>query len=226
MGIVLPRWVWIGTACLAAIAGMINAIGYLGYEHQAVTHLTGTTTLLGVALAHGQGRVALDLALVGLSFVLGAVLSGLIIQDSTLKLGRRYGVVLAVEAACLFAAVPLMERDVHAGVMLAAVACGLQNAMATTYSGALIRTTHLTGLFTDVGVALGHWLRGLPVGTRRVWLCLVVICGFLAGGALGAVLFQAWSYRALYVPAMLTGITGVSYAFYRHWALHKLAQGR
>jgi uncharacterized membrane protein YoaK (UPF0700 family) len=40
-----------------------------------------------------------------------------------------------------------------------AMACGMQNAMTTRYSGAVVRTTHLTGMFTDMGLLIGHMLR-------------------------------------------------------------------
>ena len=73
---------------------MVNVVGYLGFEHQAITHLTGTTTLLGSAVAQGDTRTALHLGGVALAFLLGAATSGMIIQASTLKLGRRYGCLL------------------------------------------------------------------------------------------------------------------------------------
>jgi uncharacterized membrane protein YoaK (UPF0700 family) len=103
------------------------------------------------------------------------------------------------------------------------VAIGLQNAMATTYSGAIVRTSHVSGMFTDLGITLGHALRGLPVARRRLWLCLVIIASFLAGGVAGALLFGAVQYRALYLPALLTGATGLTYAVYRH---RQIAAGR
>ncbi|MEJ1098677.1 MULTISPECIES: YoaK family protein [unclassified Pseudoxanthomonas] len=215
MGIQLPRWVWIGAGSLACIAGMVNVVGFLGFEHQAVTHLTGTTSLLGAAIAQHDGRAAWHLIGVALSFVLGATVSGLIIQDSTLQLGRRYGVVLAIEAGLLGSAVPLFENGHIAGALLAAAACGLQNAMASTYSGSLIRTSHVTGLFTDVGIALGHRLRGMQIPRRRVALCLVVISAFLLGGIAGAWMFSLLGYRTLYIPAALTGVTGIAYTLYR-----------
>lgn len=211
----LPTWVWLGAASLAMVAGMVNVVGYLGFEHQAITHLTGTTTLLGAAIAQGDTRAEWHLLLIVLSFVGGAVLSGLIIQDSTLRLGRRYGVALAIEAALLVAAVPLFEHRQISGAALAAMACGLQNAMTATYSGTLVRTSHLTGMFTDLGVFLGHRLRGVQANPRRLWLCLAIIGGFLAGGVAGALLFPYFAFRTLYLPAALTGITGVAYAAYR-----------
>ena len=194
----------------------MNVVGYLGFEHQAITHLTGTTSLLGAALAQGNLRAVLQLAGMLLAFVLGAVLSGLLIKDSVLQLGRRYGVALAFEAALLVLAVPLFEQGYFAGPLLAAVAIGLQNAMATTYSGAIIRTSHVSGMFTDLGTSLGHALRGLPVDHRRLSLCLVIISAFLAGGVIGALLYGQWQYKALYLPAVLTGTTGLIYGVFRH----------
>ena len=215
----LPRWVWIGAIALACIAGMVNVIGYLGFEHQAITHLTGTTSLLGAALAHGDWRAVGHLWGVLIAFCSGAVLSGLIIQDSTLRLGRRYGVVLALESLLLLIAIPLFKQQQIWGALAAAMACGLQNAMATTFSGAVVRTTHLSGMFTDLGIGLGHLLRGLPLPIRRLTLSGLIVSGFLAGGVIGAGLFLRFGYDALLAPALLTGGTGLGYVLYRQWAL-------
>ena len=219
MTVSLPRWVWIGAVTLACIGGMVNVVGYLGFEHQAVTHLTGTTTLLGEAVAKRDLHAISRLAGVALAFMAGAALSGMIVQDSTLKLGRRYGVALVLESLLLFAAIPLFMQGRLAGPLLAAMACGLQNAMATTYSGAVIRTSHLSGMFTDLGIGLGHLLRGMPLPVRRLTLSGLIISGFLGGGILGAWLFSLLRYHALLVPSALTGLTGVGYVAYRHAVL-------
>ena len=211
----LAAWVWVGAAALACVGGIVNVVGFLGFQHQAITHLTGNTSLLGAALVAGDASVALSLLGTMAAFVAGAALSGLVIQDSTLRLGRRYGAVLALESALLLAAVPLFQRGHSAGVLCAAMACGLQNAMATTYSGAGVRTTHLSGMFTDLGIMLGHAARGMPLAQRRLLLCVLVIGCFFGGGVLGALLFRSIGYAALYLPAALTGITGVAYAGYR-----------
>lgn len=221
MGVALPRWVWIGAGVLACVAGMVNVVGYLGFEHQAVTHLTGTTTLLGAAMARGDLRAIAHLAGVALAFMAGAALSGVLIQDSTLQLGRRYGVALALESLLLFSAIPLFMRGQLAGALLAAMACGLQNAMATTYSGAVIRTAHLSGMFTDLGIGLGHALRGIPLQSRRLLLCMLIITGFLTGAVIGALLFVRFGYAALAVPATVTGSVGLTYAGYRHLQLRR-----
>lgn len=217
MGVQLPRWVWIGAGSLACVAGMVNVVGYLGFEHQAVTHLTGTTSLLGAAIAGGDTRSALSLLGVAVAFTLGAALSGMIIQDSTLRLGRRYGVILTIESILLFIAVFLFKQQQIAGALLAAMACGLQNAMATTFSGAVVRTTHLSGMFTDLGIGLGHFLRGMELPTRRLALSALIIVSFFTGSMIGAWLFHHLGYDALVVPATLTGLVGICYAALRHW---------
>lgn len=208
-------WVWVGAAALACVAGIINVVGFLGYQQQAITHLTGNTSLLGAALVAGDSLATIHLAGMIGAYVAGATLSGLIVQDSTLQLGRRYGVVLTIEAVMLFAAIPLFRQQQLAGPLLAAMACGLQNAMTTTYSGAVIRTSHLSGMFTDLGIMLGHAMRGMALGRRRLALCVVIISFFFIGGLLGAWLFARFDYGALYLPAVLTGCTGLAYFIYR-----------
>ncbi|MFO1505599.1 MAG: YoaK family protein [Lysobacterales bacterium] len=211
----LPRWIWTGTWLLALIAGMVNVVGFLGFEHQAITHLTGTTSMLGAAIASANVGSSLHFAALLGAFVLGCSLSGFIIQDSTLMLGRRYGVALAIVSALLCASVPLLGRGSPLGMYSAACACGLQNAMVSTYSGAVVRTTHLSGMFTDLGIYLGHFLRGLPVDIRRLRLCITVISGFLCGGIGGAVAFHAYSYFAIFFPAALTATASLAYVAYR-----------
>jgi len=210
----LPRWVWAGAWLLAFVGGMVNVVGLLGFEHQAVTHLTGTTTMLAAALASMDGAGAAHFAAIIGSFVAGTVLSGWVVQDSTLQLGRRYGVALVLEAMLLCVAVPLMEHRSIFGIYAAACACGLQNAMVSTFSGAVIRTTHISGMLTDLGIFLGHWLRGLPVDGKRLRLCFLVISGFLCGGITGTWAFHQFSYRALLIPASLTACTSLAYGLY------------
>jgi uncharacterized membrane protein YoaK (UPF0700 family) len=220
----LPSWVWLGAWLLAFIAGMVNVVGLLGFEHEAISHLTGNTSLLGDALARADVPAMLHFtALIG-AFVAGAVLSGILIQASTLQLGRRYGVALLVVSSLLFLAVPLLDSGRATGMYAAACACGLQNAMVSTYSGAIVRTTHLSGMFTDLGIFLGHSMRGLPVERRRLWLCVLVITGFLGGGIAGSLLFARVGYSTLLFPAGLTAAVGVAYGLYAFHAARQ--QGR
>jgi uncharacterized membrane protein YoaK (UPF0700 family) len=207
----LPRWVWGAAWALAFIAGMVNVVGLLSFQHQPVTHLTGNTSMLAAAIAALDGAATLHFLTTIGAFFVGTVVSGFVIQDSTLQLGRRYGVALLLESLLLCAAVPLMEQGKDAGLYCAACACGLQNAMVSTFSGTVVRTTHLSGMFTDLGIFLGHALRGLPVDRQRLRLCFLIISAFLSGGIVGAAAFHHIGYNTLLIPATFTGVTALLY---------------
>ena len=210
----LPRWAWIGGGVLAFIAGIVNAAGYMGFRHQSITNLTGSTSLLGVALGTADAGEAVHWALSIGAFLAGAILSGLLVQQRTLKLGRRYGLALMLESLLLFAAVPLLDGGSSMGLYLASMGAGLQNGMVSTYSGMVFRTTHVSGMFTDLGIYIGQRLRGLQVDTLRVRVCVLVIGSFMLGSVAGALLFGVLRERTLLIPAVLTGLCGVSYSLY------------
>jgi uncharacterized membrane protein YoaK (UPF0700 family) len=195
---------------LATAAGMVNAIALLGFNHQGVSHLSGIATLFGIELAHTNAGASLHLAAMIASFVIGAAASGLIVGSEPLKLGHRYAYCLTGESLLLLGAMLMLSRGSPAGHYLAAAACGLQNAMTSTFTGSIIRTTHITGIITDLGVALGLKLRGESAGTRRVVLYLLLILGFCAGGSLGAVSFLELDFRALLVPAALIAVLALA----------------
>lgn len=200
----LPRWVWTGGWVLAFIAGMVNVVGLLGFSHEPITHLTGNSSRLAIAMAQADSQSIWHMARLMGAFVVGTMVSGFLIQDTTLRIDRRYGVALLLESALLFVATSLFRRLSPWGMYACACAMGLQNAMASTYSGAVIRTTHLSGMFTDLGISLGHAVRGLPINQKRVLLSVVVISGFLVGGVVGAWAFRLFQYNALFFPAGLT----------------------
>lgn len=216
----LPRWVWVGTWLLAFVAGMVNVVGFLSLSQQAVTHLTGTTSLLAIAVIEHDAHHMILLGAILLAFFLGSLISGLIIRDQVLRLGRRYGAVLLLESLILVVATMFLNRQHLAGLWCAAAACGLQNGMATTYSKAVVRTTHLSGMFTDLGIFLGQALRGVAVEPRRLILCLTVISAFFCGGLAATLGFRALGYDTLLIPAVLTGLTAVSYLLLRTRVAH------
>lgn len=212
----LPRWVEVGGFWLAAIAGAVNAIGLLGFKHQGVSHLTGTSTLLGLSLVNLDAAESMHLFLIIISFVAGAALSGAITDGAVLRLGRRYSVALVIEAALLLWAMVSLGRGSNSGHFLASAACGLQNGMVSTYSGASIRTTHVSGLFTDLGTMLGAGLRGHPLDRRKAILFLLLIAGFIVGGSAGAYSFQRLQFTALAIPAGAALLLALTYWVYRH----------
>ncbi len=220
----LPRWVEYGAFILAVIAGCVNAVGLLGFEHQSVSHLSGTATLLGAGLVGSSYSSVVHFAAILLCFFLGSAVSGFLLHGSTLKLGRHYDTVLYIEAALLLAAIYLLSKGQFHGHYMASAACGLQNSLATTYSGAVVRTTHVTGIFTDLGIMLGSSLRGEAFDKRKAILFLLIIVGFIFGSAIGAYLFTRFSFMALAVPASACILLAAVYRLYNVMLNSKLHQ--
>ena len=210
----LPRWVEYGAFVLALVAGLVNSIGLLGFKHQSISHLSGTATLLGTGIINSNFSDVLHLAFVLLSFLVGSAISGFFLHSGSLKLGRNYSGLLSLEAIFLFGSIYFLAKDSVNGHYLASVACGLQNAIATTYSGAVIRTTHVTGIFTDIGIMLGSKLRGDKFDKRKALLFLLIIVGFILGAAFGAYFFSILKFNALLVPAGICLLLALSYSIY------------
>lgn len=212
----LPRWIEYGAFILALIAGCTNAVGLLGLTHQSISHLSGTATLFGAGFVISEMTEILYLFMVLMSFFLGAVFSGFLLHQRTLKLGPPYDIALYVEAILLFASIYLLMRGHFFGTFLASTACGIQNALATTYSGAIIRTTHVTGIFTDLGIMFGSALKNKKFDQRKAVLFLLIVLGFIAGGALGAFLFLHYSFLALVLPASVCVLLAIAYRMANH----------
>ena len=210
----LPGWVWFGGILLTFSAGLVNSVALLSFANQAVTHVTGSITLTSAAIARKDWAGVGHLSAVVLCFFLGSVICGLITRGSRLRLGRRYGFAMILESLLLLASMMLFKHSSLWGQLVASLACGLQNAMVSTFSGAVIRTTHMTGIVTDLGAKVGHWLSGGAMDKRRFSLYFLLLSGFVGGGAIGTLSFDRVGYQALMLPALITGISSVFYMLY------------
>jgi uncharacterized membrane protein YoaK (UPF0700 family) len=210
----LPRWVEYGSFILALIAGLINSIGLLGFKHQSISHVSGIATLVGTGVINSTFSDVFHLILVLVSFLVGASISGFYLTGGALKLGKNYSSLLTLEALFLFASAYLLTKDSSYGHYLASLACGLQNALVTRFSGAVVRTTHVTGIFTDLGIMIGAKLRGETFDRRKGLLFLLIISGFILGGTFGAYFFSLFKFNALYIPAAACLILALTYFIY------------
>ena len=211
----LQRWVWLGAATLSFSSGMINVIALSGFTHKAATHMTGIVSAFSISLSQNNLPAASETFLILLSFFGGAFLSGIIIRDGQLKMGRRYGFALAVESGLLFLATYSFVKNSIWGEYFACAAAGLQNALASTYSGTIVRTTHLTGILTDLGALTGNKAHGLPVDTKRFKLLSIILCSFIAGGYLGSLSYSRWNVLAMLIPALIIGASAIGYESFR-----------
>lgn len=199
-----------GGALLAGSAGFVNAV-LLSYFQVPVSHMSGAVSHLGVAIAARPVSEALGALTIIAAFFLGSVVSGVLVgRDSALP-GRRYGFVLLIQGMALALAGNSLYARSAVGVPLAAFACGVQNAMSSSYYGLALRTTHVTGMVTDLGVMLGHWLRHRRFSRWKAIVLSVMTGAFLLGGILGAASIVWLDYRVLYVPAAGTLLAAIAY---------------
>lgn len=206
--------VFLGGFVLATIAGYLNVV-LLMAGSVPVTHVTGTVSKLSSDIGVGNTvEIALILPLFG-CFILGAAISGMVIGKASLRLGRPYGVAMLLEALLIAGAALVIRWEVVAGVLLVATAAGLQNAMASSYGGLIIRTTHLTGIATDLGFLIGRWIRHREVAGWKFALLIILLLSFFGGGIAGHFGFTWFGHEALWLPAAVLGAIGGSYFLWR-----------
>lgn len=208
------RWIVGGGIGLAALAGYINVIA-LGSSSVAVSHMSGTVSRLGTDLALGNRTDMVFVLGVLVAFMVGAAVAGAIIGQPSLEPGRRYGAAMLTEAATLLAATALLLRGSRAGIPLLALACGTQNGLASSYYGLIIRTTHVTGIVTDLGVLAGQRVRGVPVEGWKPVLLGGLLVGFLLGGTAGQVAAARFGPAALAPAALVCALGGGGYYRWR-----------
>lgn len=174
--------------------------------------MTGNVSMLAMSLVNWQFEHIIYLVLVILCYVCGSFYSGFILGNSHFKLGRRYGLPLSLVSLFIFLCWLLLPLYFPKyGLLWACVAMGLQNAMVSHYKGTIIRTTHLSGVLTDLGLALGYIARGLKVENRRIILHLLIFYRF-----------SIWRYNCCFsspylklqsflLPAILSLTLSISY---------------
>jgi uncharacterized membrane protein YoaK (UPF0700 family) len=207
----LPPWVQLGTFFLAVNAGIINVLGLVTVLHQSVSHMTGNVSMLAMALLHWQPYTIIYLTCVVLCYVIGSFYSGFILGNSYFSLGRRYGLPLSLVAFFIVLCWAFLPYFPRYALLWACVAMGVQNAMISHYKGTIIRTTHLSGVLTDLGLALGYRLRGLNVDRRRIILHLVILFGFFLGGLVASMIYPYLKLNSFLVPALLSWILSIVY---------------
>ncbi|KQV82381.1 hypothetical protein ASD15_10100 [Massilia sp. Root351] len=206
---------------LCFVAGAINAGGFLAVR-QYTSHMTGIVSDMADNLALGAYRLVLPGLGALLSFLAGAACSAIMVNYARRRrMHGEYALPLLLEALLLlgFGVLGAQLADI-AGlfvpltVMTLCFIMGLQNALITKISKAEIRTTHITGIVTDIGIELGklaYWNgRELQPGQHRVqangerlWLLVTLVSAFFAGGVSGALGFQTMGYTATVPLALL-----------------------
>lgn len=208
-----------GGCMLTFLSATANA-GFLIKLGTSVSHLTGDVTRVAVELMQGTHEVTLlarHLLLAMGGFLLGAMTAGFAIHHPNLEISRPYGrAVMAIGICLLLAHLIFFEHPLIA-IALASFACGFQNALATHYRGMILRTTHITGLLTDLGTNLGMRVRGHAVAPWKILVPMLLVGSFFLGSAAGAFLVLQGNWPFLAITACFYIVVGAGWTIYKHW---------
>ena len=181
-------------ATLSALAGYVDAVGFMTLGGFFVSFMSGNSTRLGVGLALGEwDQAAIAFGLITL-FVLGVVVGATV--------ARRFGedrrsAVLVVEAVLLLIGAGLCTLGWREPGMVAVVmAMGVENAVFQRQGDVGVGLTYMTGTLVRMGQRIATALHG---GARWDWVpYLLLWAGLASGGAIGAVSFLRFDVLALW----------------------------
>jgi uncharacterized membrane protein YoaK (UPF0700 family) len=197
---------------LGLTAGFVNAEGYLAFS-VLTTNVTGHAAMFAERIAFQDWNTASVIALWMLLFLTGAFFTSLTLSFTGENQRFSYFIPVIIEILILVVSAlyghqykgTLRSKEFFAGSLLFAM--GLQNALVSMVSGSVVRTTHLTGTFTDLGIDLAQILHGdrsqRPELKTKIKLRLYIIISFMTGAILGAYLFHLRGFPAFFAPVLI-----------------------
>ena len=199
---------------LAFVAGAVNAGGFLAVQRYT-SHMTGVVSGIADDLMLGQAALAMAGVSALLAFVAGAATTAVLINWARRReMHGEYALSLMLEAVLLLIFGLLgvnlelfIDVFVPSTVLLLCFIMGLQNAIVTKLSQAEIRTTHMTGVITDLGIELGrlaYWNRAADANTvhfvranrDKLKIHATIVTLFFVGGLAGAFAFKRFGFSA------------------------------
>lgn len=217
------RVIW---AILAFQGGWINTGGFLATQ-RFVSHVTGFATQFGVDIATSRWLEAAGMSIVPIFFLIGAMTSAFYV-DRRITAGKRpeyhilffmiFMFLLAVSilgpinALGEFGVGMTSEHEIKANIILLSLLClssGIQNAGITTASNNFIRTTHLTGMTTDLGIGLVRMTSAITKSNKRIeftksQIRVLLIASFMIGSIAAAFIFVQFQFYGFIVPCLIS----------------------
>lgn len=193
---------------LSFVAGMVNITGVLSID-TLTTNVTGHFAFFAEDFVQQRYSLALAYITYIFFFLFGAFVCGFLVEmmlRTRPKISHAFPMLLEM---CLLIAAALggaFFGDHWLACMLL-FAMGLQNALVTKVSNATVRTTHLTGLFTDLGIEISQLFfhRGSAESrklSKSIYLRLAIILFFFLGGVLGGFLYKLVAFKTLLFAAV------------------------
>ncbi len=209
---------------MAFQAGVLNIGGFMAC-HRFVSHVTGFATFFGYELSKEDSSHAVGMLVVPLFFLLGAMVSGVLV-DIRLKqhkkpkyyiaFGLIFFLILAIIIGGESGSLGIFGETVYSSadyilLILLCFICGVQNGTITTVSKSVVRTTHLTGITTDLGIGLVRLLNYQKIDEpldnekKATLMRLGIILFFGLGSMVGGFTFARFEFMGFVIPGLTSG---------------------
>lgn len=210
---------------MAFQAGLLNIGGFMSC-HRFVSHITGFATFFGHEFSYGRYKHAIGMLAVPIFFLLGVMLSAQMV-DMRLKLHKKpryyfsFGVIFFLILIIFFGGISgffgpfgTNVEYLQGYILIAALCmvCGIQNGTITSVSKAVIRTTHLTGLTTDLGIGIIRFINKkklhgeISEEFKANFMRLGIILSFCAGSIFGGLIFKSFGFFGFLMPSISSGL--------------------
>ncbi|MBP9600346.1 MAG: DUF1275 domain-containing protein [Lutibacter sp.] len=184
---------------LSFVAGMVNVSGFLSFN-QLTTNVTGHFALFISDVSNFEFWKGTIYFLYIFSFLFGSFLSSFLIEKFKESRKLNVFVVPTIIESFIFISIAIISNLFNIEypnliVCLLLFSMGLQNSFVTKISNTIVRTTHLTGLFTDLGIELSQLFFPEAHPHREkikstIKLRIFIICSFFLGGLVGGFLYS------------------------------------
>lgn len=189
---------------LSFVAGIVNVTGYLSFK-QLTTNVTGHFALFINDVTNFEFWKGTIYFLFIFSFLLGSFISSFIIETSRKNKKQNLFILPTVIEALILIGIALTSDLIniiypYIIICLLLFAMGMQNSFVTQISNAVVRTTHLTGLFTDLGIDISQLLFQNTFTQREklkanIKLRIAIITFFFAGGLTGGLFYSTLNLK-------------------------------
>lgn len=197
---------------LSFVAGSVNVVGFLSV-HTLTTNVTGHFAFFVGDIYNFRFEDSLIGFLYIFIFFIGAFVSNILVESAK-KINERHIFVMpvAIEITILLAIGLFGHRFYlsypHIIAFSLLFAMGLQNSLVTKISNAVVRTTHLTGLFTDIGIEISQLFFYKSPEQRKklrsiIFLRLRIIVFFFLGGVTAGLIYSQVQLHTLLIPGIL-----------------------
>ncbi|AMR31932.1 hypothetical protein A0256_11110 [Mucilaginibacter sp. PAMC 26640] len=203
------------TAFVAGITDVVGVLAFLAFT----SNITGHVANLAKNIIEQNFQSILVFGFWLFMFLLGAFVSNFIVKSlQHVSYYRAHSAPIILEIFVLlfiafygnsFYKETSQEREIVIGALLFAM--GLQNSLVSNISGGLIKSTHLTGLFTDLGSELADWMHPKTAESQevknKIYVRLTILAFFIFGGLVGGYFFNIYQFKIFYfLPVILLTI--------------------